>query len=89
MDIETKRRIKNGRYNKQEILKSFIDFLNGTLDEETHEQVIGEFVIVAKSTDAAGEECTDVFSTTGKIHEVIGILEIGKLFMFEHRGDSD
>jgi len=82
MNLDKKRREKSGKYDRDEILKLFTEFL------ESNEPgfVMEEFVIVAKST-IDGEEMTDVFSTTNRISEVVGILETGKLFAFENRGD--
>lgn len=80
MNLEEKRRQKEGKYSKQEILKMFSDYLDGQTDGCTVE----EFVIVCKSK-IHGEDGTDVFSSSSDVSELIGMLEVGKLHIFEGR----
>lgn len=79
MEFQKKKRLKDGNYDKEEILQLFMKLLSG--EEGTEVQ---EFVIVAKGV-LDGEATTDVFSTMGSTAEVIGLLEMGKLLGFEHR----
>lgn len=79
-DLEQKRRQKSGAYSKQEVLKMFTDLLEG----KTEGIEVEEFVIVCRSR-YEGEPGTDIFSTTGSLHETVGMLEVGKLFTFDHR----
>lgn len=66
MDLERKRREKQGLYDKQEILKLFAD----QLDE------IEEFSIVCKYKN--GE--IGAFNSSNDLVTILGMLEAGKVF---------
>lgn len=65
MDIERKRREKQGLYDKQEVLKTLTDQMD----------TIEEFVVVCKYK--SGE--IGAFNTTGDMVTVLGMLEAGKI----------
>lgn len=73
--IEALKRFREGKYDKEEIVHMFMEILD----------TIDEFVIVAQATTVEGESTTEILCTTSNTAEVIGMLEMGKLNVFENR----